>query len=143
MANIFDLTGTTVAANYRKVSPSTQLGTRALRIVKVSIASSPDLVTDSGLSDSYFSKAVLQMQNYGETWAIGAPADMTGGVYAFVMIFSDDTAQDSAVGSNVVTIRGTWAQAEAAVAASLGAGTVTITDQIFSGTGLIDKPNVS
>jgi len=133
MANIFDLTGTTVAANYRKVSPSTQFGTRELRFVKVELVGGtrPDFTVGTGLSDSYFSKAVLQMQNYGESWAVGTP-----GQYAFVMVFSSDTAQDSAVDTNAVTVPGTWGDAEAAVYASLGSwasGSVTVKDIYLSG----------
>ena len=134
MANMWDLTGTTLAANYRKVAPSTQLGTRKLRFVRVSVASGgPSLVTSYTASDSNFSKAVLQMQNYGETFAIGKPAAGAASSTAFVMVMSDDTMQDSAVDTNVVAVPGSWAQAEAAVAASLGSGTVTITDLYLLG----------
>ena len=135
MANIFDLTGTYVASNYRRVQPSTQFGTRVLRFIKVSVASGPDLVSGADLSDSYFSKAVLCMQNYGETWMIGTPADMGGGVYAFVMVVSDDTAQDAEVDSNTIGGAGSasYGQAEANVAAALGSGTVTISYGSFAG----------
>jgi hypothetical protein len=135
MTNMWDLTGTYVAANYRKVRPSTQLGTRVLRFVKVVVAGGPDLVTGSNLSDSYFSQAVLAMQNYGETFMIGKPASLGGGSYAFCMVMSDDTIQDSAVDTNAVVVPGNWAQAEANVAEHLGSGTVTITDMYLSGDG--------
>jgi len=134
MANIFDLTGTTLAANYRKVAPSTQLGTRKLRFVRVSVASGgPSLVTNYTLSDSNYSKTVLQMQNFGETFAIGKPAAGAGSSTAFVMVMSDDTIQDSANDTNAIAVPGVWQQAEAAVAASLGSGTVTITDLYLLG----------
>ena len=128
MANIWDLTGTLVAANYRKVKPSTQLGTRRLRFLKVVLSGGtpPDLTANQGLSDSNYSKAVLAMQNYGETWVIGKPS-----ATAFVMVMSDDTVQDSAMDTNYVTVPGAWAQAEANVYERLGSwasGVVIITD---------------
>ena len=157
MANIFDLTGTDVAANYRKVAPSTQLGTRKLRILLVTFgnggSSNIDLTTQKAsgtgtfsgsylASDSYFSKAVLSLQNYGEVWAIGKPTTSD-----FLVIMSDDTAQDSAVDTNAVVVPGNWAQAEANLALAVGYGaaaglvtgydgTVTITDKYLNGSGL-------
>jgi hypothetical protein len=133
MANIWDLTGTTVAANYRRVYPSTQLGTRKLRVIKVVVGGgAPSLVTGQSLSDSSYSKTVLALQNYAEVWVIGKPS-ATG----FLAIISDDTAQDSALDANAVTVPGTWANAEADIVARLG-GTCTITDQYLTGITLAD-----
>lgn len=133
MANIFDLTGTTVAANYRKVSPSSQFGTRTLRFIKVVVSggSTPDLSSNYADSDSNFSKAVIAMQNYGETWMVGTPSST-----AFVMVMSDDTAQDANADTNVT---GGWGQAEAAVLAALGSwssGVVTISNLTASGASI-------
>ena len=154
---MWDLNGTYLAANYRKVRPSTQLGTRALRIVTVVFDNGSDSDIDltaayaSGTGtfagsyldhDSYFSKAVIALQNYGEIWAVGKP-DTTG----FTVIMSDDTAQDSAVDTNTVVVPGNWGQAEAnlALAVGIGAkaglataynGVVTITDKYLNGAGL-------
>jgi hypothetical protein len=157
MANMWDLTGTYLAANYRKVRPSTQLGTRVLRIVTVTFDNGSDSDIDltaayaSGTGtfagsyldhDSYFSKAVIALQTFGEVWVIGKP-DATN----FTVIMSDDTAQDAAMDTNVVVVPGNWGQAEALLAASVGIGAkaglatayngvVTITDKYLNGAGL-------
>ena len=157
MANMWDLTGTLVAANYRKVAPSTQFGTRKLRIISVNFDNGSDSDIDltaqkaSGTgtfsgsyldSDSYYSKAVIALQNYAEVWAIGLPTATD-----FLAIISDDTTQDSAVDTNVVVVPGSWAQAEANLALSVGIGAkaglatgyngaVTITDKFLSGATL-------
>ena len=125
---MWDLTGTYVAANYRRVQPSTQFGTRILRFVTVEVTGGPNLTTGQGNSDSAFSRVVLALQNFGEIWAVGAP---TSG--AFTVVMSSDTAQDADEGTNEI---GGWGQAEADLAAALGSGTVEIYDQYLSGTGL-------
>jgi len=136
MANIWDLTGTTVAANYRKVKPSTQLGTRRMRFVNVTVGGgAPSLVTGQALSDSTFSKLVLAIQNYGEVFMIGTP---TATDCVFVM--SDDTAQDSDIGENMISVAGTWGQAEANVVERIG-GTCTIKDVYLNGGALSDLPD--
>ena len=136
MANMWDLTGTFVAANYRKVKPSTQLGTRRMRFVKVTVGGgAPDLTTDRALSDSTFSKLVLAIQNYGEVWAIGTPTATT-----VVFIMSDDTAQDSAEGENMIEVAGNWGQAAANIVERIG-GSCSITDVYLNGGLLSDLPN--
>ena len=155
---MWDLTGTTVAANYRKVRPSTQLGTRKLRFVTVVFGNGGDsdvdlrygYWNDAGSayagsyldSDSYFSKAVIALQNYGEVWAIGKP-DAT----SFIVVMTDDTAQDSDTGSNSVVVPGAWTQAELNLVAAVGIGNktggatayngaVAITDKYLNGSSL-------
>jgi len=136
MANIWDLTGTTVAANYRKVKPSTQLGTRRMRFVKVTVGGgAPDLTTGQALSDSTFSKLVFAIQNYGEVFMIGTPTST-----ACVFVMSDDTAQDSDIGENMISVAGTWGQAEANVVERIG-GTCTIKDVYLNGGALSDLPD--
>ena len=136
MANMWDLTGTLVAANYRKVKPSTQLGTRRLRFLKVVVGGgAPSLVTNQGESDSTFSKVVFAIQNYGEVWAIGTPTATT-----VVFIMSDDTAQDSAEGENMIEVAGNWGQAAANIVERIG-GSCSITDVYLNGGLLSDLPN--
>ena len=130
MANIFDLTGTYVAANYRRVQPSTQFGTRILRFVTVELTGGPNLTTNQGNSDSSFSKAVIALQNFGEIWAVGTPTST-----AFTVVMSSDTAQDADEGTNEI---GGWGQAKADLAAALGSGTVDIYDQYLYGSDLDD-----
>jgi len=144
MANMWDLTGTFVAANYRKVKPSTQLGTRRLRFLKVVTSGTPDLRKNAAQdadttlyteSDSPFSKVVFAIQNYGEVWAIGKPTQTS-----VVFIMSDDTAQDSAEGENMIEVAGNWGQAEANVVERIG-GTCSITDMYLLGATFADLPN--
>jgi hypothetical protein len=136
MANMWDLTGTYVAANYRKVKPSTQLGTRRLRFLKVVVGGgAPDLTTGQALSDSSFSKVVFAIQNYGEVWAIGKPTSTS-----VVFVMSDDTAQDSAEGENMIEVAGNWGQAEANIVERIG-GSCTITDVYLNGAALSDLPD--
>jgi len=133
---MWDLTGTLVAANYRKVKPSTQLGTRRMRFVKVTVGGgAPDLTTGQALSDSTFSKLVFAIQNYGEVFMIGTP---TATDCVFVM--SDDTAQDSDIGENMISVAGTWGQAEANIVERIG-GTCRIKDVYLKGAILDDLPN--
>ena len=126
MANMWDLTGTYVAHNYRRVQPSSQFGTRILRFVGVYVPSA-NFTTNQGDSDSNFSKAVIAMQNYGESWVVGAPTSDT-----FTMVFSSDTAQDANVGTNEI---GGWGQAADAVAAALDLGGVEVYDMTLLGDG--------
>jgi len=138
MANMWDLTGTDVAKNYRRVFPSTQFGTRKLRVIKVVVSGGtpPVLTSGQSLSDSYFSKAVLTLQNFAEIMVVGKPS-ATG----FLAIIMDDTAQDSAADTNVVAVPGLWGQAEANILAALGSwgsGVVTITDLYMTGITFAD-----
>ena len=136
MANMWDLTGTYVAANYRKVKPSTQLGTRRLRFLKVVVGGgAPNLTTNQGDSDSAFSKVVFAIQNYGEVWAIGNPSSTS-----VVFVMSDDTAQDSADGENMIEVAGNWGQAEANIVERIG-GSCTITDLYLNGATFSDLPD--
>lgn len=132
------LIGTTVTANYLRTFPSSQFGTRALRFVKVVVSggSSNDLTkgadgatgafTDS---NSLFSRAVRAIQNSVELYFVGTPS-----ATAFVIAISDDTANDSDVGSNVEDA--SYGDIEAYVAAAVGSGTVTMTTLAASGASI-------
>lgn len=132
MANTYsDLTATTVANNYKKVVASTQLGTRVLRFIKVTVGGgAPDLtvgyndsIKDSTGNSSY-AQAVNALQGFAELYAVFAPS-----ATAFVAIVSDDTAQDSDTNTNAP---GGWGDAEANIVATLG-GTCTITTGTWAG----------
>lgn len=134
------LLGTTVTANYLKTKPTTQFGTRALRIIKivasnggssnidftrqvygVTGASSGAFTGTYNDSASYYSLAVRAIQTAAEIYAIGQP-DTT----SFIAVISYDTNNDSDTGSNVP---GGWGDMEAAiqdaVRSQLGSGTVS------------------
>jgi hypothetical protein len=137
MANTYsDLTATTVASNYKRISASTQFGTRVLRFIKVTISggSPPDLTSGyddsiaNSTGNSYYAKAVNALQGYAEVYAVFAPSST-----AFIAIVSDDTAQDSDTNTNV---NGGWGDAEANILAALGSwgsGAVAITTGAISG----------
>jgi hypothetical protein len=132
MANTYsDLTATTVAANYKKVSGSTQLGTRVLRMIKVTVGGgAPDLTVGynadvlQSTGNSSYAQAVNTLQGYAEIYAVYAPS-----ATAFVALVSDDTAQDSDTNTNAA---GGWGDAEANIVAALG-GTCTITTGAWTG----------
>lgn len=129
------LIGTSVAANYQKFSPTTRMGTRALRFVTVTFGNGSDSDIDltagyaSGTqtfsgsytdANSYFARAVRTAETFFEVWAVGTPS-----ATAFTMIVSDDTAQDNiAIGQPVASevTSGTYADAEAAILAAIGIG---------------------
>ena len=124
------LLDTTVTTNYLKTLPTTQFGTRALRFICVTASGGtiPDLATNSGLSNSFYTKAVRALQVGAEVYAVMAPS-----ATAFTAIISDDTVNDSDVGSNVA---GGFGDLEAAILASLGtwaSGVVTITTGTWAG----------
>lgn len=112
---------TGVAANYLKTSPSTQFGTRALVFLNITLAGSgkPDLTKQSGSSGSYTDPAsylttlVRTVQGFAEIYAVGTPTatDVT-------LVIASNTADDSAVGSNVSDA--SWNEIENAVWVALG-----------------------
>lgn len=127
MATLIDPSNTysqvNLAANYQRYTPTTQMGTRTLRVIKVLVSggSPPNLSTNYTTSTSDFAKAARTFQTYFETWAIFTPT-ATG----FLAIVSDDTAQDSDAATNVI---GGYGQCEAAILAALGSwgsGAVTL-----------------
>lgn len=124
--------GTSYAAtNYQKFSPTTQMGTRALRVVKVLVSGGtpPNLSTNYASANSDFAKAVRTFETFFETWSIFTPVS-TG----FIAIISSDTAQDNlSLGqpSGTAVLSSTYADAEAAILAALGSwssGVVTISE---------------
>lgn len=131
MANTYsDLTATTVASNYKRISASTQFGTRVLRFIKVTVSggSTPDLTVGyndsiaSSTGSSNYALVVNTLQGYAEVYAVFAPSST-----AFVAIVSDDTAQDSNTDTNTP---GGWGDAELNIYQALGSwssGAVAIT----------------
>lgn len=109
------LIGTTVAANYLKTSPTTQFGTRALRIIKIVAANGGDSDIDftaqkytvTGATtgaftgaytdgDSYFNAAVRGIQTVAEIYAVGQPDATT-----FLAVVAAETVNDSDTADNV------------------------------------------
>ncbi len=143
------LLNTIVAANYVKTSPSTQFGTRKLRTISVTITNSgsndKDLTKQSGAtgaytdSNSYYSAAVRALQLNAEIYAIYAPSST-----AFVALIADNTANDSDVNTNEVTVPPTWGDAEAAILAAIKGvdsadkydGAVAITEGVWTGASI-------
>jgi hypothetical protein len=122
------LIGTTVATNYQRVTPTTQMGIRALRIVKVALGSDTYDGGNYTLASSDYSLAVRTIQTYFETWAVFAPATDGSG---FCFICSDDTAQDSNTGTHDL---GGYGQCEAAVVVAVGSTcTMTTVSTIYPG----------
>lgn len=126
------LIGTTVTANYLKTAPTTQFGTRALRILKVVANNAGDSDIDftaqkyavtgatTGAytgsytdSASYYSVAVRAIQTVAEIYAIGQP-DAT----SFIAVVAYDTNNDSDDSSNVP---GAWGDLEIAIQAAVQA----------------------
>lgn len=116
------LLGSTVTANYLKTAPSSQFGTRQLRIIKITANnggdSDLDFTAQSFVSSaftgaytdsaSYYSLAVRAIQTVAELYAIGQP-DAT----SFLAVVSADTANDSDTLSNVES--GLWGDLETAL----------------------------
>jgi len=127
MATLIDPSNTysqvNLAANYQRYTPTSQMGTRRLRVIKVLLSggSPPNLSTNYTASTSNFALAVRTFETYFETWAIFTPT-ATG----FIAIVSDDTAQDSDAATNVI---GGYGQVEAAILGAIGdwgSGAVTL-----------------
>jgi hypothetical protein len=136
MANTYsDLTATNVAYNYGKTTPTTQLGTRVIRFVKVTISGGtpPDLTTKDGSgsytdSQSYYNALVRTMSDYAEIYAMFIPSSTIA-----VFAIADDTAQDSDTNTNVA---GGWGDFEANALAALGSwgsGAVAVTTGTWAG----------
>ena len=140
------LLGTTVAANYGRMTAQTtygtgntysNFGTRNLRFVKavVSGGSANDLTKGAdGSTGSYtdalspFSKSVRALQAFGEIYFLGVPSST-----AFVFAVSDDTLNDADSGN---TSNAGYGFVEAAIAAAIGSGTVTVTTLTATGASI-------
>ena len=107
MANTYsDLMGTTVAANYNKVSATSALGTRSLRFLKVTAVHSASAVDFSKAvlagtgsytaADSLWAKATRALQGTAEVYIYFTP-----GTAGFMVAVADDTINDSDTSSNV------------------------------------------
>lgn len=143
------LLNTTVAANYLKTSPSTQFGTRKLRTIAVTITNSgsndKNLTKQTGStgaytdSNSYYSASIRALQLHAEIYAVYTPSST-----AFVALIADNTANDSDVGTNDVTVPPTWGDAEASILAAIQAvdssskydGAVAITEGTWDGSSV-------
>jgi len=127
------LIGTAVTANYLKTTPTTQFGTRALRIIKITAGTAGDsdldftrqafVVTGATTgaftgtyadSDSYYSAAVRAIQTVAEIYAIGQP-----NATDFIAVVAYDTGNDSGTGSNANTQDKTWSDLESALTDAL------------------------
>jgi hypothetical protein len=107
MANTYsDLTATTVAANYNVASPSNALGTRVLRYLKVTAVHSSNPVDFSKAilagtgsytaASSLWANAIRSIQGFAEVYIYYTP-----GTAGFMVVVSDDTAQDSDTNTNL------------------------------------------
>ena len=90
------LIGTDIAANYRKVSPTTKFGTRELTHALVTVAT-VDL-TDTTTPDGNFARAIQAIQTIAEVYAVGQPT-FGAGSSNFTVILSKDTNADSTLAS--------------------------------------------
>jgi hypothetical protein len=72
---------------------------------------------------------------YFNSRMIGTPSST-----ACVFVMSDDTAQDSDIDENMISVAGTWGQAEANIVERIG-GSCTIKDVYLNGGSLSDLPD--
>jgi hypothetical protein len=138
------LLGTSVAANYGRMTAQqtygngtiySNFGTRQLRFIKVvnsggtnDFTKGADGATGSYQdSNSLFSKAVRAAQTVAEIYFIGTPSST-----AFVLAITDDTDNDSDVGSH--TSGGSYGIMNAAIQAAMNSGS-TITTTTLTATG--------
>jgi hypothetical protein len=115
------LLGTTVAANYLKTKPTTQMGTRILRFLEITVnnegSHDVDLTKQTGAtgaftdSNSYYSAAVRALQEVAEVYAIYEPS-----ATIFLALVSDTTINDSNLNTNVP---GGYGDVAAYIAASI------------------------
>jgi len=118
------LVGTTVTANYLKTSPSTQFGTRELKLISVSYTGADTTPT---IANSLYSQGVRALQQNAEVYAV-----FTAAAGAFIAIVANDTVSD-AQSQSVATAN--WTMLETAMAAGItGNPTVTIATLTVSGT---------
>jgi len=127
------LIGTTVTSNYLKTSPSTNFGTRQLRIININAGTGGDsdidftkqayVVTGATTgaytgsytdSDSYYSAAVRAIQTVAEIYAIGQPTATD-----FIAVVAYDTGNDSGTGSNANVQDKSWSDLESALTDAL------------------------
>lgn len=138
------LLGTTVAANYGKMTAQqtygvgqafTNFATRQLRLIKI-VATASDGTTAVNFTDasagalSDFSKAVRALQTVAEVYAIFTP-----GTAGFMALIAEDTVNDSDTSSNVP---GGYGDVEASILAALakgGSATATVTTADVNSTG--------
>lgn len=139
------LYGTTVAANYGRMTPQqtygvgevyTNFGTRQLQVIKVAVsggtndmryADGATSTTSYQDSNSLFSLAVRSLQQFAEVYSVYAP--VAGGFIAIVALDTGNSA-DAGEAKNPApgAINTGYGQVEAAIAASLNASaSVTVT----------------
>jgi len=115
------LLGTTVAANYLKTKPTTQMGTRILRFLEITVnndgSHNVDMTKQAGStgaytdSNSYYSAAVRALQGVCELYAIYQPS-----ATVFLALVADTTINDSDLNTNVP---GGYGDAEAYIASAI------------------------
>jgi len=139
MPSVLDVTvgGSTVGANYQKITVGSQLGTPELQFVEVAGVHSGGAVnftkktlagagayTDGG---SIMAKAVNALQGFAEVYIVGVPS-----ATEFVVAVNENTANRD-VGNNGID----WTSAEAAILAACGIDTsVTLTELTLTGDDL-------
>ena len=157
-----DAAGITVAANYLKVqqspgaayadkdgniitaSPLLTFNTPSLQMFKVTITGE-DLVTDAGVSNSSWSKAIRALQVTSEIFAVFPPEydSITEGASTFCYLapdFNTNTGAAAVTGSvqSAITQRGgNFSVVEDALVAALG-GTATVIRCMVVGAAVVD-----
>jgi hypothetical protein len=138
------LYGTTVAANYGRMTPQqtygigekyTNFGTRQLQIIKIAV-SGADMTTADGSTGTYqdsnslFSLAVRTLQQFAEIYAVYPP--VAGGFYAVVALDTGNSAESTEsknpAPGNIAT---SYGLVEAAIGAATG-GTATVTEKTLT-----------
>ena len=126
------------ANNYKTEAPFSKFSTRGLRFISITMGTAGDSDVDltrasfaitgatSGEytgtytdADSYFSKALRSVQNYGEIQFVGIPS-----ATAFVVAIADDTLNDGSAASPSVS-DASYAKMEAEIKAAMGVGNKT------------------
>ena len=125
------IAGSVLGVNALKTAATTQLGTRELTVITVTVGgTAADVRYQDGassglaytLSNSVYSAAVRALQSFGEVYAVYAPV-ATG----FIAIMALDTLNSSASGNGTNPIATTFTLAETAMAAAIDAAKASAT----------------
>lgn len=146
------LIGTDVTVNYLKTAPSTRFGTRDLVFLVITATNSgtydvnllyKGATTDGFIgaytdSDSYFTRIVRTVQEFGEVYAVGQPNDTS-----LVVVCASDTFNRAEVGSHEQPIEPNWfGEIEKALKAAVGNGYKSADNTVGLYNGLFTvKPN--
>ena len=126
-----DLLGTTVAANYKKAAPATDLGTPTLAFAKV--VPSEDISASYTASNSLFAQAVEVIGGYLELYAVGTPT-----AAGFVIAYNDNSANkyDAANTGQGGSTTADFDDLEDAIDGITGLSSTAITVMTLTGAGL-------